>query len=113
VVLAGCVVVAACVWVSAVRFKDEASATDCGTPLGAAWHGRLAPTALNDLPPGVKVDPRFAGGLFGLPGGTPLLSRVCQGEARIRVAIAGVVIVVAVGGLLLSRRHERLSGRKT
>jgi hypothetical protein len=42
-VLALSVVVAACVWVTDLRFKDEASAWDWGVPIGAAWQGRQAP----------------------------------------------------------------------
>ena len=101
VVLALGVVVVAAVWVSDVRFKDGATFTDCGVPLGAAWHGREAPdpALLHPLPPGQSE------GVFRVPIGTRLTETVCAGEARTRVAIAAGAIVLAFGGVVLSRRR--------
>jgi hypothetical protein len=104
VVLALGVIAAASVWVSAVRFKDEASAWDCGVPLGAAGHGREAPN-LPELVPTPHSGPVAQVGLFGIPKGASAFVTVCQGEARTRVAIAAAAIVAAVGGVLLSRRR--------
>lgn len=105
VALALAVVVAACVWVSAVRFKDEASAWGCGVPLGKALHGRDAPRFLVDVQTNMSHSPLT--GLFGVPKGTSPFVTVCRGEARTRVAIAAGAIVVAIGAVLLSRKRWR------
>jgi hypothetical protein len=104
VVLALGVVVTACVWVSAVRFKDQASATDCGVPLGAAWNGRPAPNFVINVGTNM-TGPGTRSGVYAVPIGTRLTTRVCLGEARTRVAIAVGAIVVVVAGLVLSRRR--------
>ena len=101
VVLALGVVVAACVWVSAVRFKDDASATDCGTPLSSAQHGRLAPCRAFLHGPGGQS------GLFSISEGTSAFVTACRGEARTRLAIAAVAVLVAVGGAVLVNRRPR------
>jgi len=93
------VVASAVVWVSAVRFKDEASAWDCGVPLGAALHGYKA-LAIDNVPRDASGH-----GLIATPEGTSPFVTVCRGEARTRVAIAGVAIVVAVASVIVVRRR--------
>ena len=100
VVLGLGLVVAACVWVSAVRFKDEASAADCGTPLSAARHGQLLPAEF------ARIDAGPAAGLHGVRLGGEWVT-VCRGEARTRLAIAAAAIVVAVIGAALAFRRPR------
>src|SRR4051812_46877984 len=93
-VLALGIIGSAVLWVTHVRFKDEGSATDCGTPLAAAWHGQLAPKPISQLPPGAVPDPRYPGALLSVPLGAHLFNRVCQREARTRIAISAASIVI-------------------
>jgi hypothetical protein len=104
VLLALGVIAAAVVWVSDVRFKDQASAWDCGVPLGAAWHGREAP--LFPISGGTNMTgPVTQSGVSAVPLGMRLTTTVCAGEARARLAIAAGAILVAGFGLVLSRRR--------
>jgi hypothetical protein len=99
------VVAAAIVWVSDVRFKDEASAWDCGVPVGAAWHGReasIVPAPFGTTTPNDGV----RSGVFSIPAGTRLTTTVCTGEARTRVAIATAAVLVAVASVVVSRRRR-------
>ena len=99
------VIAAAVLWVSVVRFKDEAAIWDCGVPIGAAWHGRQAP----DFPLSVATETEVGHadtGLFGIPAGTPLTQTVCAGQARTRVAIAAGGILVAVGAIVVNERRR-------
>lgn len=105
VALALGVIATAVLWVSVVRFKDEAAIWDCGVPIGAAWHGRQAPT----LPLSVGTNPqvvRGTSGLFGIPAGMPLTETVCAGQARTRVAIAAGAIVIAAAVIAVSQRRR-------
>jgi hypothetical protein len=107
VVVAVIVAAAAVVWVSDVRFKDEPSALNCGTPIGAAWHRRsvswMVTVGTNMQPSGNLV--RLGPGLYAEPG-THGLFTVCASEARTRVAIAGGVVVLALAAVMLSRRRR-------
>ena len=103
VVLVLGVVVAASLWVGAVRFKDEASATDCGVPLGAAWHGREVPKWVVQVSTNMQ-SANGRSGVFSVPLGDRGNATVCRGEARTRVVIAVDAIVVALGGVLLLNR---------
>jgi hypothetical protein len=106
VLLALGVVATASVWVSAVRFKDAASATDCGVPLGAALHGRQTiNTSLFPIGPSSGA----TAGVVAVPVGTKIDVTVCAGEARTRVAIAATAIVLAAGGVFVSMRRGRRS----
>jgi hypothetical protein len=106
VVLALGVVAAACIWVSAVRFKDDASFYDCGTPLQSARHGYQLPRMMVYPTPAERKRLASGGGLrLG-----PDLVTVCAGEARVRLAISAAAIVVAVAVVLLVNRRWR-SGR--
>jgi hypothetical protein len=99
-------IAAAVVWVSDVRFKDYASAWDCGVPMGAAWHGRQIPK----LPADYGNLSNGPVGVVGVPVGTGSLTKtVCAGEARRRVAIAFVVTILASAGLVAIARRWRAS----
>jgi hypothetical protein len=104
VALALGIVVAAVVWVSAVRFKDHASAADCGVPLGAALHGQQVPSFFVHMPTNLPAD-KASSGVLSVPVGTSLFVTVCRGEARTRLAISAGAIIVAVGGLVLGLRR--------
>jgi hypothetical protein len=107
VVLALGVIAAACIWVSAVRFKDDASYIDCGTPIQAARHGQLVPRILVSPTPAeqrLMASARASGRGFGTGAATVT---VCAGEARARLAISAAAIVVAVAVALLVNRRRR------
>lgn len=104
VALALGVVVAAILWVSAVRFKDQASATDCGVPLGAALHGQQVPSFFVHMPANLPVD-KASSGVHSVPVGTSPFVTVCRGEARTRVAVSATAVVVAIAGLVLGLRR--------
>jgi hypothetical protein len=93
------VVVASCVWVSAVRFKDRH--INCGTPISSAQHGVRVPWAI------AHPDANNPAGSLGVEGfgfdpppGT--IITVCRGEARARcarVAVAAAVMPLRVPDL--------------
>lgn len=111
VVLALGLIAAAILWISDVRFKDQESATDCGVPIGAAWHGRQSATWVS-VGSNLQVD-HSTSGLFGLLKSTRLTTTVCAGAARTRVAVAGGVIVLAIGGVIVGRRRWGRSSPST
>jgi len=104
VALALGLIAAAVLWVSDVRFKDEASAWDCGVPIGAAWHGRQAPKVWVSVGTNMQIG-HSTSGLFSVPKGTRLTTTVCAGEARTRIAIAVGAIALAIVGVIVGRRR--------
>jgi hypothetical protein len=85
VVLAG----GALVWISAFGFHDHATGVDCGVPLASALHA--------------KEVPKFGSG------GDLRLTDACVGEARKRIGIAVLVVLVsaAAGTFVVRYRRSR------
>jgi hypothetical protein len=110
VVLALAASTIAVVWVSAVRFKDYASAYDCGVPVGASWHGRHVDALFLDAPPLLSGQTSAVVGVPLTEAGTT--ATVCAGEARRRVGIAAVVVAMSLGAVVLAlRRRPRPDGQ--